>query len=446
MEKRGETSTTGKKREVTKMKRKKTLSKLFSTVMAAALTVGGLVFSQPVTAQAESPYTAFLMFTDYDWAYGNWDSTLESATTSVAEDGTYTVTLNAAEVGGDGQTGANGAQTFCVDIVGMQADLLEEGKTLEVTDLAVLADGKEVTVDTSKLVTGDIEENGNYRIEIFNIYGETANNAPIDSEALTFTDTLSVEFSIKTVDYVADETASTEVAATEETSAGIDLDGTYNAYLGLQTPNWSYRDSWNADNGIGSEYWGQFIYGNETSETYGTVTDAVIAGNGTYTVSVTDFGTIFSDDFTAAGQDYFNLLFISTDIPLSDSISVTDVTLKMDGKTITTYATAVLDPDETEYVKILVQNIWNEDIAELPFYAAPAESVEMTFTISGFNYDNEAAAAVESTEAAEVTAEAAEVETENSGVNPVVVVVIVVLAVAAGAAVIVLQKKKKENK
>ena len=94
--------------------------------MAAVLTVGGLVFSQPVTARAESPYTAFLMFTDYDWAYGNWDANLESAKTSVTGDGTYTVTLNASEVGGDGTTGANGAQVFCVDIVGIQADLLEE--------------------------------------------------------------------------------------------------------------------------------------------------------------------------------------------------------------------------------------------------------------------------------------------------------------------------------
>ncbi len=304
------------------------------------------------------------------------------------------------------------------------------------------ADGEEVAVDASKVVTGDIEENGNFRIELFNVYGDTAADSPIDSEGFTFKDTVSVTFTLSGITYGASTAADEDASAA---GAGIDLDGTYNAYLGIQTPNWTYRDSWNADNGIGSDYWGQFVYGNETSETYGTVTDAVVAGNGTYTVSITDFGTIFSDDFAAAGQDYFNLLFISTDIPLSDSISITDVTLKIDGKTIKTYDTAVLDPDETEYVKILIQNIWNEDVAELPFYAAPTSSVEMSFTVSGFNYDNESAAAeVESTE---VSAEPAEVENQSNGVNPVVVVVIVVLVIAAAAVVVVvLQKKKKENK
>lgn len=249
----------------------------------------------------------------------------------------------------------------------------------------------------------------------------------------------------------------------------IDLDsGVYNAYLGLQTPNWTYRNVWNDSLGVGSEYWGQFIYGNETGETYGVVTDAEVAGNGTYTVSITDFGTIFEDDFAAAGQDYFNLLFISTDIPLSDSISITDVTLKIDGKTIETYDEAFLDPDETEYVKILIQNIWNDDVAEISYYSAPTESLEMSFTISGFNYDNEAAMAEEeettaadtessddSTTADDSTtmddaddadaADNADSDTESGGLSTGAIVVIVIVVVAVIVIIIyMLTRKKKE--
>ena len=155
----------------------------------------------------------------------------------------------------------------------------------------------------------------------------------------------------------------------------------------MQTPNWTYRDPWNSANGIGSEHWGDFIFGNETNEKYGVVTDAVVAGNGTYTVSVTDFGTIFADDFKTAGQEWFNLLFISTDIPMDENVKVTDVKLIIDGKTVHKYAEAYLDPDTTDYVKILIQNIWNEDVKEISYYAAPTTSLEMTFTISGFDYD-----------------------------------------------------------
>lgn len=92
---------------------RKTVKKVFSTVLAAALAFGGLSLN-PLSVKADTQdYTAFLMFTDNDGAFGNWDATLESATTTVSGDGSYSVTLNASEVGGDGETGANGAQVFC---------------------------------------------------------------------------------------------------------------------------------------------------------------------------------------------------------------------------------------------------------------------------------------------------------------------------------------------
>lgn len=589
---------------------KKTVKKLFSAVMAATLALGGLALA-PITARAAEDYTAFLMFTDNDWAFGNWDSALESATTKVSsEGGSFSVTLNAADVGGDGSTGANGAQVFCVDIEGAQAGLSADGKTFEVTDLSITADGSAVDVDASKIKSGDIEDNGNFRIEIFNTFGLTAEDAPIDAEGFTFADTLTVDFTLEVVDAPEEDEAAGAEISTEQTAflmvgpvegpienwsadleaatttvsgdgtytvavsaadvesdgtadvglnvfcvdvvglganvpdvsaitvddltvtadgedvpvdiskikfgdiedngnfrieiynawgsgtaddspigdaaaftfadtlsvtftlsgitygapegsgeeagsaAGeVDLDaGVYNAYLGLQTPNWTYRDPWNSVNGIGSDNWGQFVINNDSGEKYGTVTDAVIEGNGTYTVSITDFGTIFADDFAAAGQDYFNLIYVDTDIPLSDSITISDVQLKVDGSTKHTDATGFLDPDEKDYVKVLIQNIWNSDKAEISYYPAPSSSLEITFTVSGFNYDNPNNGAVEEpVEAAEPEAEApadtAEPAAEESGSNTAVIVVVVIVVVAVVAVVcgVVISKKKKQG-
>ena len=593
---------------------KKTVKKLLSTVMAAALALGGLALT-PITAKAAEDYTAFLMFTDNDWAFGNWDSALESATTKVSsEGGSFSVTLNAAEVGGDGSTGANGAQVFCVDIEGAQAGLSADGKTFAVTDLSITTDGSAVDVDASKIKTGDIEDNGNFRIEIYNAFGAgTADDSPIgDAAAFTFADTLTVDFTLEVVDAPEEDEASAVEVSTEQTAflmvgpvegpiqnwdanleaatttvsgdgtytvtlsaadvesdgtadvglnvfcvdvvglganvpdvsaitvdaltvtadgedvpvdiskikfgdiedngnfrieiynawgsgtaddspigdaaaftfadtlsveftlsgitygapegsgeeetgsaAGeVDLDaGVYNAYLGIQTPNWTYRDPWNSVNGIGSDNWGQFVINNDSGEKYGVVTDAVIEGNGTYTVSITDFGTIFADDFAAAGQDYFNLIYVDTDIPLSDSITISDVQLKIDGSTKHTDATGFLDPDEKDYIKVLIQNIWNSDKAEISYYPAPSSSLEITFTVSGFNYDNpNSGAAVEDTpeeatqpEVSGDTAPAAEESESGSNTVLIVVIVVVVVAVIAVVCGVVVSKKKKEG-
>ncbi len=224
----------------------------------------------------------------------------------------------------------------------------------------------------------------------------------------------------------------------------FDPAGKYNAYLGLQTPNWTYRNAWN-DPGYTTDpsLWGDFIYGNETKEKYGKVTDAKVEGNGTYSVKVVDFGTIIQDDFTTAGKDYFNLLFVSTDIPLSDDIKITNVKLVMDGKTIKTYKEAFLDPDEKDYVKILLQNEYNDELKEtLPFYNAPSKSIALKFTIEGFNYDNEDQKENTTTKAPANPGD----DNNGGGLDPVVIVVIVVAVVAIVAgAVVVLGKKNKKN-
>lgn len=300
-------------------------------------------------------------------------------------------------------------------------------------DLTVRAEGISWAEDTGEYKGNAIRLAGGY-----NEWGDKFVTPPASVKEIMYTIT------VKTI-----AAATTEGEGETEAPAGSAFDpkGEYNAYLGIQTPNWTYRNAWNTYE-EGSELWGDFIYGNETSEKYGKVTDAVIKGNGTYKVSLTDFGTIIADDFTTAKQDYFNLLFISTDIPLSEDVKVTDVKIIMDGKTIKTYDEAVLDADDKEYVKILIQNVWNDTVKELPYYAAPTTSVEMQFTIEGFDYDNPDAE--EETPAPTTKAPVkddantdSDDDKKEDGGFPVVPVVIVVIVVVVAIVAIMMGKKKK---
>lgn len=162
--------------------------------------------------------TAFIMFTDGDWAYGNWDEKLASATTTVKGAGKYSVTLNAAEVAANGKTEATGTQVFCIDVIGGQAGL-PAGYKYVVTDIEVLADGTAIAVDGAKVLTGDIEEKGNFRIELYNAYGLTKDASPIDAAALKFANTLTVNFSLDVVAIEAGGTSLTTGIVKTETAA-----------------------------------------------------------------------------------------------------------------------------------------------------------------------------------------------------------------------------------
>ena len=117
---------------------------------------------------------------------------------------------------------ANGANVFCVDIIGAYADLAD----MEVTLDSVKADGAEVAFDPEKIVYGDIEENGNFRIEIRNTYGVTGdmtspNYNPIDAENFSASEKIEVTFTISDPNGAAAEEAPAEEAEApaEDTAA-----------------------------------------------------------------------------------------------------------------------------------------------------------------------------------------------------------------------------------
>ena len=72
---------------------------------------------------------------------------------------------------------------------------------LTISDVVITAtnsDGTstDIAVDESKLYYGDIEGNGKIRLEIYNAYGDTSKDAPIDPAGFSFDDALSVTFTV----------------------------------------------------------------------------------------------------------------------------------------------------------------------------------------------------------------------------------------------------------
>ncbi len=168
-----------------------------------------------------------------------------------------------------------------------------------------------------------------------------------------------------------------------------ELEG-YHAYLGVQTCTtlWIFRNAVNDGTyGIGmvheetgvTAFDGLWSVGAESLYA-GTFTDADIDGNGTYTVSLVD------PDFQ--DEQYFSLLFVSTNVPLDAGITFSNVKVKVNNKTVWDEEEAFLSPDDKEYCNILLQNQWNNDRKDLFQLAEPCNvtSIEVSFDVSGFDY------------------------------------------------------------
>jgi hypothetical protein len=241
--------------------------------------------------------------------------------------------------------------------------------------------------------------------------------------------------------------ADATVAPTEAAGGPVTYSGSYSAYMGFQTDTtlWIFRNAYDdASYGFGTP---QFTHGlcsvsgTETTEYDGTFTDATVDGDGTYTV------TLENPDLQ--DETHISLLFVSTNIPLSDSIKVTNVKVKFDGSTKYTFDEAILDPESEEYVKILCQNNWNNDVKELFGYPMPFSKCEVQFTIEGLGYEGTqptvaptAAAAATPTTAADTTNDSSS-DSDSGNIVPIVIAVIAVVVVIVVVVVVVATKKKK---
>ncbi|MCD7859742.1 MAG: hypothetical protein LUH51_06165 [Firmicutes bacterium] len=250
------------------------------------------------------------------------------------------------------------------------------------------------------------------------------------------------------------------VGATEETvDVPFDTTQTYHAYLGVQTPTWIFRNAWYDSYGLDDEAVDFSQLGYVDGSTWvaqgGTFTDTEIYGDGTYSVTLEgfDFSGTFDGEAILGSDVAFNLLFVSTDLPKSDSVTISDVVLIMDGKTITTIATPTIDPDQTEYQTVQLINIWSSALDEMPYYAAPTTSIEIQFTVSGFGFDKEGDSTTDETEATDAATDATDAaddtDSSSGGLSTGAIVAIVIVAVVAVVVIAVvcgkMASKKKEN-
>lgn len=177
------------------------LKKILAAVAAAAVTVSAMA----VNVFAADSYNAKLGFADTAWAVQDWDSFVE-----VTGDGQYTLESTAV-------AGASDFGVFVIDIEQMFAGVPEATAVLDKIEI----DGSEISFDAGKIIYGDIEEKGNYRIEIYNQYGDTKNDSPVN-QATAIGSSMKITFTVSGLgggDAEAPVPAETEPAADNSTQS-----------------------------------------------------------------------------------------------------------------------------------------------------------------------------------------------------------------------------------
>ena len=87
-----------------------------------------------------------------------------------------------------------------------------------------------------------------------------------------------------------------------------------------------------------------------------------------------------------------NLIFVSTDIPNTGAITISDFKLSIDGSEVSGIA-PILNEESVDYIDMQIQNIWNDTIKTIGYYPVPMSEISITFTVSGFNVEGSPAPA-----------------------------------------------------
>ena len=167
-------------------------------ILAAAAAAAVALSAMAVNVFAADEYTAKLGFADTAWAVQDWESSV-----TVTGDGQYTLESTAV-------AGASDFGVFVVDIEQMFADAPEATAVLDKVEI----DGAEISFDAAKIIYGDIEEKGNYRIEIYNQYGDTKNDSPVN-QATAIGSSVKITFTVSGLGGAAAAPAEEAPAGTE---------------------------------------------------------------------------------------------------------------------------------------------------------------------------------------------------------------------------------------
>lgn len=264
-----------------------------------------------------------------------------------------------------------------------------------------------------------------------------------------------------------DVSAATSKAGKKAAKAAFDADGTYHAYFGIQeTGTWIFRDEWYSDTlGIDGKDMkkANLTFDNGTLfQSGGTdgvtaiegtqVQDVEIKGNGTYTVGVSNLNNAL--DTKGDAETKISMIYVDTDIPMTakdNPVTISDVKLTCDGKEISLPSEPFFPSeytDESGLLRFDAMNSYQKDKGEYAdspdITVVPTDSIQITFTVSGFNSDNPDAVAPaddasSASSDANTTSDASTTSSKKS--SPVVPIVIVVVVVAVVAVVVVKKKK-----
>lgn len=244
-----------------------------------------------------------------------------------------------------------------------------------------------------------------------------------------------------------------------KTPLALDEGTEYHAYLVVQVKeSWvcryfPYDDEMGVEN---RELWDKIwttCNRDDAEPVSGTIEDAVIKGNGRYTIKVKGLDGSLNAE-TAGGEPEFSILAIATDIPVDDRITFDNISVKMDGNEVATKNTDGLYYDKDFEVDpklycIDLINTWHAESTDKAISAMlPNDSIEISFDVSGFNYDNPDA--VEATPEAEAASDDAAASTDKADSNGEekstgavsTVLIIIGVVIACGAVVAVFVRRK----
>ena len=335
---------------------------------------------------------AYIMYADAAWTNQYWgvdDSAVKATNVNVTGEGEYTVALDFSAVEG------GAAKDLAFAALGLaNGEIQYPGYCMDITSIKV--NGEDVAFTEGFTTTDDkITTRVNFYNEWVTDLPDTARTSDADLTGVSaimvdkaaFAEVKNIEITFKFVKGAA------PAAAAEEEGAGLSqaeldelLAKDYNAYMGVQTASYIFRNEWSdASYGLNSEanpgFFNRLTGWDADSNAVdygGSFVDAVITGNGTYTVSLTTGEMGFGSD------EKYNLLFVSTDFPsalISEGhVVISDAKIKIgEGKTI-----EYTEVDcEGDYARLLFVNSYGttEDIGcTVP---GPNTTITVTFTVDG---------------------------------------------------------------
>lgn len=407
-------------------------------------------------SDAATEAVAHLKINNESW--GDYEAEYVDAT--ITGDGTYTVSMNAAEA-------QDLAQFNALEVPNGEALL---GTACVLTVDSIKINGEEITLQGASYTCSADGAGVDTRVNLYNEWNDpddtatagddshldqrVAGGSLMDATACLWTaDQLAGVQSVEVTFTVSDYGKNAEAGEAATGNGEFDPNGEFNVYFGVQTAAYSFRNAWNDSYGLGTPEWNQITgwNGNDEVVRTGTITDAVIKGNGTYTVSLT--GVDFADD-----AETLNLLFLSTDIPLDKGVEISDITVRMGGKKVYEFEESYQDPDTKDYIKSLLINTYNDAFKadnEFAYTLSAGMDIEITFTVSGLAYDNPDAvpsgdttpvetSAASTTQAANQATTTAGADAASQGGVSVGVIIAIVAAVVVVASIVVVAVKKKK--